>query len=107
TPITTDLIHVTPTQRPCDTPPPPPPLPHTTDDCTNSAQCSQTVSVVDTTAPVMDCTSSANKTVQLGSPWTFDLPTATDNSGTAIMSDLTTVTKTPDHLGNTFHPTRT
>src|SRR5205085_5766199 len=48
------------------------------DACTNSTQCSQTVTVVDTTAPVMDCTSSTNKTVQLGSAWTFDAPTATD-----------------------------
>src|SRR5439155_85742 len=68
-----------------------------TDACTNSAQCSQTVTVVDTTAPVMDCTSSTNKTVQLGIAWTFDAPTATDNSGTAIITILSTVTNTAGH----------
>src|SRR5207245_1474523 len=78
-----------------------------TDACTNTAQCSQTVTVVDTTAPVMDCTSSTNKTVQLGSAWTFDLPTATDNSGTATITILNTVTNTAGHCGNTFDATRT
>jgi len=78
-----------------------------TDACSNSARCSQTVTVVDTTAPVMDCTSSTNKTVQLGTAWTFDLPTATDNSGTATITILSTVTNTAGHCGNTFDATRT
>src|SRR5205085_8998295 len=65
-----------------------------------------TVTVVDTTAPVMDCASSTNKTVQLGSAWTFDPPTATDNSGTATITILSTVTNTADHCGNTFDATR-
>src|SRR5260370_3944351 len=47
-----------------------------TDPCGNSAQCGQTVNVIDTIAPVINC-SSTNKTVQLGAAWTFDAPTAT------------------------------
>src|SRR6185436_3921412 len=52
-----------------------------TDGCGNYSQCSQTVTVVDTSAPVIVC-ASTNKSVELGTAWTFDAPTATDNSGT-------------------------
>src|SRR5205823_168384 len=58
------------------------------DGCSNSATCSQTVTVIDTTPPVMDCTSSSNKAVQLGTTWTFDAPTATDNSGQVTLAIL-------------------
>src|SRR5258706_2812978 len=51
------------------------------DGCSNSATCSQTVTVIDSTTPVMDCSISTNKTVQLGTAWTFDTPTATNSSG--------------------------
>src|SRR5256886_17363007 len=57
------------------------------------------------------CTSSTNKTVQLGSAWTLDAPTATDNSGTATITILNTVTNTAGHCGNgvdaarPWHPT--
>src|SRR5258706_4290117 len=65
------------------------------DGCSNSATCSQTVTVIDTTPPVLNCSSSANKTVQLGVAWTFDTPPApTDNSGTATLSILSTTTNT-------------
>src|SRR5258708_4255090 len=77
-----------------------------TDACGNSAQCSQTVSVVDTTAPVITCTST-NKTVQLGTAWTFDPPTATDNSGGSVITVVSTVTNTASHCGTTFDATRT
>src|SRR2546425_2701870 len=77
------------------------------DACSNSARCSQTVTVVDTTAPVMNCASSTNKTVQLGIAWTFDAPSATDNSGTATITILSTVTNTAGHCGNPFDATRT
>src|SRR5262249_57615564 len=68
--------------------------------------CSQTVTGMDTTPPVMDCTSSTNKTVPLGMPWTFDPPTATDNSGSVTINILSTTTNTIGHCGNTFDATR-
>src|SRR5260221_5146797 len=64
-------------------------------------------SVVDTTAPLMDCTGSTNKTVQLGTAWTFDAPSATDNSGTATITILSTVTNTAGHGSATVYATRT
>jgi len=76
-----------------------------TDACSNSASCSQKVTVVDTTAPVITC-SNTNKTVELGAPWTFDVPTATDNSGTNIIIIVSTVTNTASHCGTTFDATR-
>src|SRR5207237_5305647 len=77
-----------------------------TDDCGNSSSCSQKVTVVDTTAPVITC-SSTNKTVEQGSGWTFDAPTATDNSGSATITILSTVTNVIGHCGSTFDATRT
>src|SRR5205823_7228354 len=43
-----------------------------TDCCSNSIICSQTVTVADTTPPVLTC--ATNKTVECGNPWTFDAP---------------------------------
>lgn len=46
-------------------------------DCgTNTVTCTQIVSVLDTTPPVITCAS--NKTVECGSVWAFDPPVATD-----------------------------
>src|SRR5262249_6804684 len=72
-----------------------------TDACGNSAQCGQKVTVVDTTAPVITC-SSTNKTVEQGSAWTFDAPTATDNSGSNTITIVITVTNVTGHCGSTF-----
>ena len=47
-----------------------------TDACSNSVICSQTVTIADTTPPVITC--SSNKTVAFGAPWSFDKPTAVD-----------------------------
>src|SRR5438034_9285571 len=55
----------------------------------------------------MNCTASTNKTVQLGAPWSFDPPTATDNSGSNTISIVDTVTNTAGHCGSTFDATRT
>src|SRR5262249_6169964 len=76
------------------------------DTCGNSATCSQTVTVVDTVAPIINCAGSASKTVQIGMPWAFDAPTATDNSGQVAIVVLSTVTNSVGHCGNTFDATR-
>ncbi len=58
---------------------------------TNYATCSQVVAVADTTPPVLSCAS--NKTVQCGSAWTFDPPTASDacsGSNVTVVVGLTT-----------------
>src|SRR4029077_12947895 len=78
-----------------------------TDACGNSSTCSQTVTVADTTPPVINCSGSPNKTVQQGTAWSFDLPTATDNSGSNTITVVSTVTNTAGHCGTTFDATRT
>src|SRR5258706_8090930 len=77
-----------------------------TDACGNSSSCSQKVTVTDTTVPVITC-SSTNKTVEQGAAWTFDAPTATDNSGSNIITIVSTVTNVTGHCGSTFDATRT
>ena len=74
------------------------------DSCSRTSSCSQTVFVVDTTPPVANCP--ANKTVECGSPWTFDIPTATDGcSGTnVVIRPFSTLTNTAD--GCTYEITR-
>jgi hypothetical protein len=47
-----------------------------TDGSGYQASCGQTVHVVDTTAPVINC--AGDKSVVYGNPWTFDNPTAQD-----------------------------
>src|SRR5204863_447908 len=76
-----------------------------TDACGNFARCSQKVTVVDTTAPVITC-SNTNKTVERGTAWTFDAPTATDNSGSNTITIVSTVTNTFGHCGDTFDAMR-
>jgi autotransporter-associated beta strand protein len=62
-------------------------------DCSNrTATCSQTVSVVATTPPVMTCAS--NKTVNCSTNWSFDPPTALDtcfgtNVAVSVQSTVT------------------
>ena len=63
------------------------------DACSNSARCSQKVTVVDKTPPVLIC--ATNKTVTCGTGWNFDLPTAASDtcSGTNVtITILQTVT---------------
>ena len=76
-----------------------------TDACGNSSTCSQTVTVQDTTPPVLACV--ADKTVSCTTPWTFDVPHATDNClGSAVVYDnrvndlLTRFVTGADEAGN-------
>jgi subtilisin-like proprotein convertase family protein len=54
-----------------------------TDGAGYQASCSQTVQVVDTTAPVMTCP--ADKSVVLGAAWSFDVPSAHDGGLTPVL----------------------
>ncbi len=64
----------------------------------NRATCSQTVTVRDTTAPLIVC--QENKVVECGTAWTFDAPTATDaGSGTTVVIEVvSTATNQPQTL---------
>jgi hypothetical protein len=61
-----------------------------TDDCGNTARCVQTITVRDSTAPTIDCP--PERSVLLGTAWTFDQPVATDNCGTVLLRALDTTT---------------
>jgi hypothetical protein len=76
-----------------------------TDACGNSNTCSQTVTVVDTTPPVIVC--STNKIVEAGTPWNFDPPNATDNGGGVTVAIVNTETNISEGCANTFTATRT
>ena len=66
---------------------------------TNTATCSQTITVVDTTPPVITCAS--NKTVQCTGAWTFDNPTAVDAcSGTNVTITILSTSTNPLVGGN-------
>ncbi|MBM3847566.1 MAG: HYR domain-containing protein, partial [Verrucomicrobia bacterium] len=57
-------------------------------------QCSQTVTVVDTTPPIIAC--AADKSVACGSDWSFDPPSVADDGCSPIqVKVLTTVTNSP------------
>jgi len=76
-----------------------------TDSCGGTNDCSQTVTIVDATPPVITC--AGNKTNECTAPWTFDEPTAGDTCGTNVVTILNTVTNTAGHCGNTYTATRT
>ncbi|KIA86136.1 hypothetical protein OA85_00125 [Flavobacterium sp. AED] len=60
-----------------------------TDDCGNTATCSRTIAVQDTTAPVITC--SGPKTIECNAAFNFDEPTATDNCSTYTIITVGTV----------------
>src|SRR5207237_6026867 len=77
-----------------------------TDTCTNSSTCSQTITVVDTTAPQITCGS--NQVVECGTTWAFAQPTVSDVcDGTNVSLTVTTTTNRTGFCGNTFSATRT
>src|SRR5205807_7792965 len=53
-----------------------------TDACSNTAFCSQTVTIVDTEPPNLVCR--PNKSVECGTDWSFDIPTAVDKCKTNV-----------------------
>ncbi len=61
-----------------------------TDACGNFSTCFQTVTIVDTTPPVI--TGATNKSVEYSGAWTFDAPSATDTCGTNTLTVLSTTT---------------
>lgn len=64
-----------------------------TDDCGNTATCSQSVTNTDTRAPEILC--ATNMTVECGTQWSFPQPTASDNctaTSNLIFSVVSTVT---------------
>ena len=63
------------------------------------------MTVVDTTPPSITC--AGNKTVECGSAWSFDAPSASDTCGSVTVSIVSTTTNTTGHCGNTFDATRT
>ncbi len=76
-----------------------------TDMLGNQATCSQTVQVVDTRPPVMNC--AANKSAVLGMPWSFDVPQAQDAGVVPVLvydnwtNDLgSTLTVGAEEVGN-------
>src|SRR5439155_19819341 len=66
-----------------------------TDACGNHAECSQKVTVQDTTNPTIAC--AGDKSVECASPWTFDEPTAivTFASDCITISCTTSMTSGP------------
>jgi hypothetical protein len=76
------------------------------DACGNRATCSQTVSVVDTTPPLLRC--APNKTVECGAAWSFDTPSASgDACDTSPLVIRLVGTLTNRTCGNTFVAART
>ena len=74
-----------------------------TDGCGLSAQCQQTVDLVDTTPPSILCAS--NKTVVAGTPWNFDPPSAQDSVDGTNVSITVVNTQTNGLCGDTFSAT--
>ena len=75
-----------------------------TDACGNTNICSQTIDVVDTTAPAITC--NTNRIVECTGTWTFDTPTVSDACDTNVLLTILDTT-TNNNCGVTFTTTRT
>ncbi|MEY2408245.1 MAG: hypothetical protein QOF48_915 [Verrucomicrobiota bacterium] len=75
-----------------------------TDRCGNVATCSQTVTATDATPPVLSCFPA--KSVECGAPWTFDLPSASDNCDGTNVAITIVSTATNFGCGRSFSATR-
>jgi hypothetical protein len=73
-----------------------------TDACGNQAQCQQTITVLDTTPPIITC--SSNRVIECGQPWQFIPPSATDNCQLVSVTNVATFTN--GTCGNTMEATR-
>ena len=75
------------------------------DACNNKINCAQTVTLRDTTAPVITC--STNKNINCLGAWTFDTPTALDVASGMVVTNITIVsTVTNGSCGSGFTATR-
>jgi hypothetical protein len=75
-----------------------------TDRCLNSSACSQTITIADSQAPTINC--AGPKTIEIGSAWNFDPPTASDiGDGNVTITIVSTLTN--NLCGNTFSAIRT
>jgi hypothetical protein len=75
-----------------------------TDACGNTSRCSQTVTIVDTTAPALTC--AGNRNIECGAVWDFDPPSAADICGDAQVAVEVTSTVTNQLVGALFAATR-
>ncbi len=76
-----------------------------TDDCGNSASCSQSVSVIDTTPPTISCPA-ATSPIQCPAAPVFPAPTASDLCDLSLTVTFADVT-TPGACAGTYSTTRT
>src|SRR5204863_2047187 len=75
-----------------------------TDSFSNSAFCSQTVTVIDTTPPVVNCPT--NFAVQCGTAWNFGIPNGVDACSGQSFTTIITGTSTNALCGRTYSATR-
>jgi hypothetical protein len=73
------------------------------DQCGNSTNALQTITVRDITPPTLEAR--PNRTVVVGDPWNFDPPTATDGCSAVTVTILSTTTNSTG--ADTFSATRT
>jgi uncharacterized repeat protein (TIGR03803 family) len=78
-----------------------------TDVCGNTNTCSQTITIADTTPPYIVC--GTNRTVECGTPWTFDSPATYDDccgtNVTITVLDTTTNGSCPQLVTRTWQAT--